>query len=447
MYSLVNVYTPNDINERIIFFKELTNFIDSTNTIVAGDFNEIFDQSMDIGINNTTFNLRSSKALEAILNNYNLIDIWRHRNPGKREFSRTQVVQNILKQSRIDFFLISRNILQFVMNSYISYTTLSDHNFVCLKLDFSRVERGQGIWIFNNELLKDNVFCDNIIGVIIKVSDCPLFDTEPLVWWDNLKYKMKKCAVNYAIQKRKLDTEKYYFLQNALKREHSKLASNKQQDLTYLHILEENLKEIETSKCNGAILRSKVQWHFESDKNTAFFLNLEKSKQETNSIKELNTRKGLSRKTEDILDCAYDFYSKLYTREDINKIKEEEILNSITNKINEFENESCDKDISIEEITIALKSMNKNKSPGIDGLTVEFFTQFWDILKTPFHKVVKSIQNEKQLSRSMRKGIISLFYKKKGDKTNLKNFRSISLLNVDYKLISKVLANRLKSVI
>ena len=90
--------------------------------------------------------------------------------------------------------------------------------------------------------------------------------------------------------------------------------------------------------------------------------------------------------------------------------------------------------------------MNKNKSPGIDGLTVEFFTQFLDILKMSFYKVVKSIKNEKQLSRSMRKGIISLFYKKKGDKTNLKKFRTISLLNVDYKIISKVLANRLKTV-
>ena len=47
----------------------------------------------------------------------------------------------------------------------------------------------------------------------------------------------------------------------------------------------------------------------------------------------------------DILDCAYDCYSKLYTREDINKTKEDEILNSIKNKINEFENEACDKDI------------------------------------------------------------------------------------------------------
>ena len=91
---------------------------------------------MDIGINNTTFSFRSSNALETVLNNYNLIDIRIHRNPGKREFSSAQVVEHILQQSGIDLFLISRNILQIVMNSYISYTTLSDHNFLCIKLDF-----------------------------------------------------------------------------------------------------------------------------------------------------------------------------------------------------------------------------------------------------------------------------------------------------------------------
>ena len=63
------------------------------------------------------------------------------------------------------------------MNSYISYTTLSDHNFVCLKFDLSRVERGQDIWILNNELLKDNDFCDNILDVINMASECPLFNT------------------------------------------------------------------------------------------------------------------------------------------------------------------------------------------------------------------------------------------------------------------------------
>ena len=221
---------------------------------------------------------------------------------------------------------------------------------------------------------------------------------------------------------------------------------NKQHDLTTLQMLLEELKMIEITKCNGAILRSKAQWNFECDKNTSFFLNLEKSKQESNSIKELNTNNGLSRKTEDILDYVHQYYSKLYTRENIHSAKEEEILNLITNKINEIERQNCDEEISIEELTNALKGMNRNKSPGIDGITVEFYIKFWDKLKHLLHKVIISIQEEQQLSRSMKKGIISLFYKKKGDKTDIKCFRPISLLNVDYKIISKALANRLKLV-
>ena len=75
---------PMILTKKIKKIKELTNLIDTKNTIVAGDFNEIFDPSMDIGINNTTFSFRSSNALETVLNNYNLIDIWIHRHPGKR---------------------------------------------------------------------------------------------------------------------------------------------------------------------------------------------------------------------------------------------------------------------------------------------------------------------------------------------------------------------------
>ena len=122
------------------------------------------------------------------------------------------------------------------------------------------------------------------------------------------------------------------------------------------------------------------------------------------------------------------------------------LLNLIHNKLDDIQMQTCDRDISVEELTNALKGMNKNKSPGIDGLTVEFYVKVWDILKHLFHKVVIHIKDEEQLSRSMKKGVISLFYKKKGDKTDLKRFRPISLLNVDYKLISRVLTNRLKQV-
>ena len=181
-YYFINIYAPNKIEEKIIFLKHLEIFVNNENYIIAGDFNEILDPHLDIGIQNKTFNLESSNALNNFKNRYDLIDIWRYRNRGKREYTRSQTVQNVLKQSRIDLILISKNVLHYVVNPYISYTTFSDHNFVCINIDFSNIERGQGIWIFNNNLLQDENFCDAVINIINNACQCPLFESEPLVW-------------------------------------------------------------------------------------------------------------------------------------------------------------------------------------------------------------------------------------------------------------------------
>ena len=56
--------------------------------------------------------------------------------------------------------------------------------------------------------------------------------------------------------------------------------------------------------------------------------------------------------------------------------------------LNENEKLSCDKQISLEELNCAVNNLKINKSPGLDGLTPEFYKDFWDILKIPFHKMV-----------------------------------------------------------
>ena len=89
----------------------------------------------------------------------------------------------------------------------------------------------------------------------------------------------------------------------------------------------------------------------------------------------------------------------------------------------------------------------KNKSPGSDGLTVEFYCTFFNSLKHILSKLFQEVEEHSILSRSMRSGIISLIYKKKGDRKHLKNYRPISLLQVDYKILARVMANRFKEVL
>ena len=77
---------------------------------------------------------------------------------------------------------------------------------------------------------------------------------------------------------------------------------------------------------------------------------------------------------------------------------------------------------------------------------MEFYLENWDIIGDDFVNLVKFVMSNKIISCSQRKGIITLI-SKGGDKKELKNWRPISLLCVDYKIIAKLLANRMKEVL
>ena len=103
--------------------------------------------------------------------------------------------------------------------------------------------------------------------------------------------------------------------------------------------------------------------------------------------------------------------------------------------------------ITEKELLQALKSMENNKSPGNDGLSKEFYETFWNDIKTIFLSSVKKAYETDELSSSQRQAVIKPIEKKGRDKRFIKNWRPISLLNVDTKLISKALSERTKNVL
>lgn len=107
-------------------------------------------------------------------------------------------------------------------------------------------------------------------------------------------------------------------------------------------------------------------------------------------------------------------------------------------------NSNLNADISISEIIAAVNSMQNNKSPSPDGFTTEYYKQFSFQLAQAMYKEAFSSGT---LPVTLRQASISLLAKKNKDLLLCTSYRPISLLNVDFKVLSKVLAKRLEGVI
>ena len=98
----------------------------------------------------------------------------------------------------------------------------------------------------------------------------------------------------------------------------------------------------------------------------------------------------------------------------------------------------------MEELKDALASFADNKSPGEDGFTKEFYQTFFELIEKDLLNSYNDSFHKGSLSISQKRGSITLIPKGDVNLTDLKNWRPITLLNVDYKLLSKVLAKRME---
>ena len=104
------------------------------------------------------------------------------------------------------------------------------------------------------------------------------------------------------------------------------------------------------------------------------------------------------------------------------------------------------KEISIQEIEEAISSLANGKSPGIDGLQAKFYKVNKDWISSELFEVYQFAADNGSLGDKINQGLIKLL-PKDGDKLQVKNWRPITLLNISYKVIAKLLANRIAKVL
>ena len=97
----------------------------------------------------------------------------------------------------------------------------------------------------------------------------------------------------------------------------------------------------------------------------------------------------------------------------------------------------CEGDLVESALFKSPSSMQDCKSSGNDRLRKEFYEYFWNVMKDPFMNSIKEARKNKKLSIYQQQAVIKLIEKRHRDKCWIKNWLPISLLTLDYKIMSK----------
>lgn len=452
-FRLINIYVPNVEMDKRSIIEEMKGLV-AGRCIIVGDFNTKCSR-LDVGRGVVFRWERSRCMLLEVMRIKGLVDVWRYENPEKREFTRRQVREGVLKQSRIDLVLVQGEFMRYLDRIRHQGNSFSDHDGVRFRIKVGSEEVGGGMWILNAGYIEEEEYKQQIKELLDRENERigEHIANDSVVdgigeRWEAMKNRIKSISIRYGKKRKEKLMREEKELRDRLRVELSKAEDEEGYSMEKYIEVKMELERYEREKCRGAILRSKAKHALEGEKCTGFFLGLEKSRQSKTYIHEIKNKDG--RATQDyveILERVQEFYGELYKKGEVDEQSIDEVLDCVGSKLSVEDREWCDRDINMKEVMEAIEGLSSGKSPGSDGIGVELYRAHKKEFASILVQVFREIERTGLVQDRMVEGVITVVFKKKGSRLDLEHYRPISLLNVDYKVLAKVLANRMKRVI
>ena len=449
-FRIISIYAPNpEIRQRsAAFFEQLQDFsVPHLESIILGDFNMVEDTTLDReGGRPRELHTWGLPELRILKTNLNLTDVWREKNAKTRLFTWRSFHDNIY--SRLDRIYFPQQLLPLVTHTTHHTFSWSDHDIVTVGFGVPFASaRGEGYWKLNTSLLEDDDYKTLIQTFWDEWRENKQNYNSLSKWWDLGKVYIKERTIEFASAKNKRRREQrknlLYDLREAERLHHPE----RMREARRL------LKEHDQAQATRIFTQTKTQALEHGEKPTKYFYDLLKQKQQKNTLNKIyimdpHGNRQTSNKIDDILSETTAFYKSLYTAEDnLDLTEQQKLIDALDQQLTQQDKTNLDADITKDELTKALMGTENGKTPGWDGLPFEFYKTFWHILSDDFLQIQHEALNTNQkLPNSQQRALVSLLYKA-GDKADLTNWRPLSLLCTDYKIITKTISNRIKNIL
>uniref|UniRef100_A0A670INW4 Reverse transcriptase domain-containing protein n=1 Tax=Podarcis muralis TaxID=64176 RepID=A0A670INW4_PODMU len=416
--------------------------------IILGDMNGVVSLEMDRLRDGSGKEGKLPRTFFSLVKNCNLIDIWRLRHPLEKQF--TYYSEPNQSMSRIDQIWISNELTPRILRVEIQAKMISDHN--PIKMELKGLEERIFRWRMKDYLLDDQEIVEKAQKRLTEYfKDNLNKGTKTKVVWDASKAVMRGFFIQQnAIKNKGREKGGKDILKQIMDNEQKlvKKPNNKR--------IKENIKVLQSQF--AMLINREVEWNIKKLRQRSFeFANKSgkllawqiKKRKEQSTINKIAVDGEEITNPKEIRKAFLDYYRGLYKNRERNNLRKIErfLKEKKVQKIPIEKKEQLNTPIEIEEIKEVIKELKGGKAPGPDGFTASYYKEMEFVLLTPLKEVMNNILKEREIPETWKDAFITLIPKQDSDLLQVKNYRPISLLNIDYKIFAGILARRMKNIL
>ncbi|KAJ0874585.1 putative RNA-directed DNA polymerase [Helianthus annuus] len=433
--NLVNIHAPNDASLRRALWSEISELFSQFDGvwILFGDFNEV--RSADERVN-SRFDSGAAEEFNGFISRLGLLEY--PMTGGKFTFISGH---SEVKLSKLDRFLVNDSFMSMWPSIKVEVHPrgLSDHcpiSLSCNATDFGPIP-----FKFFNTWVRDHKVVGIVKSVLAADPGGDKADAVLSLVLKQIKGEIKKWRKQVFQEENSEALEMSKIIEEIEFKASTGPVSN--EDKNRRMILRLKLLDMERIKVKNLQQKARANWAKFGDENSSFFhklLNVNIASSRINGL--CFDNKTISDPVELKLEIKQWF--KKFFSEPIRR--RPKFCGEGLPRLSDCHIQSLSAQFSEQEVLLAIKSCDGGKAPGPDGFTLKFFKSFWEDFKDLIMRAMRDFYFSGSISKGCNSSFVALIPKIR-DPEVITDFRPISLVGSAYKILSKVLANRLKAVL